>query len=377
MTPALGAFVAHARTVSAADRAAIANGVPRSSLSGALLVETCHRFEVIGPARSVDAVAAVVGRPGAEILDGPATVRHLVRLAVGLESAIVGEDQILHQLRAAARDARARGGLDVALDHLTDLALRAGRRARTWLPAQRPTLADVALDVVAAAGRDRVLVVGAGSMGRLAAVAARRRGHEVVIASRTRARAERLAQAVGGRAVDLDPGPPIVRVPAGIVVALSGPWTLSAETSEALVASDAAVIDLSSPPSIAAELAARLGRRHRSIDDLASPVAAGDDLLRERLERLVADTVAVFEAWTAAEADRSLARALADRAADARTVELDALWRRMPDLDPAARAEIERMATDLTSRLLRDPLERLGDDVDGRHGRAAQELFRL
>jgi glutamyl-tRNA reductase len=392
VTARLSALVAHARFVPAGDRALLGARLREPAIDGALLVETCHRVELVG--REHDVARAAVER-GIELrpLAHDETVRHVVRLAVGLESAVVGEDQILHQLRGAARDARREGRLDRGLDHLLDLALRAGRQARTWLPAKRPTLADVALDVALgttpgseAARPERaeqrplagpVLVVGAGPMGRLLAASARSRGLSVLVASRTASSAERLAAGSGARAVSFDPGPAEAGSVGAVLVALGGRWSIAASTAEALARSQARIVDVSSPEAIEPHLADRLGSRLTSIDDLVSGPGPGESALRDRLEALVDSTVAAWEAWTQAEIDRSLASALVDRASDLRAAELDALWQRMPDLDGSIRVEIERMAAQLTGRLLRDPLERLGEDVDGRHGRAAQELFRL
>jgi glutamyl-tRNA reductase len=64
----------------------------------------------------------------------------------------------------------------------------------------------------------------------------------------------------------------------------------------------------------------------------------------------------------------------ADRAREA---ELAALWRRLPDLEPETRAAIEGMTRHLADRLLREPLERLGRDGDGRDGRAIRDIFAL
>lgn len=384
------ALVAHARFVPAAARAVIGDRLRELEASGripdGILLETCHRVELLASPATVRAVAGFV--PAARVLDGPATVGHVVRLAVGLESAVVGEDQVLHQLRAATRAARAARRLDPALDRLLDVALRAGRRARSWLPARRPTLADAALDRAFAAGVDgsigerhravdaTVLVVGAGSMGRLVAAAAHARGHRLIVASRTPARAAALAAAHGAAPVAFDPGPELLRDVAAIVGALSGPWPLTTASRHAIAGGTARVVDLSSPPALPADVASALGARLVTIDDLAgAPVV--DEPLRTRLEALVAATASDFGAWAARGDDRSLAAALVDRAADVRSAELAALWRRMPDLDPGVRAEIERMASDLTGRLLRDPLERLGDDADGGRARVARELFRL
>jgi glutamyl-tRNA reductase len=335
--------------------------------------------ELLGPADLVESVRRE-REIDLEPLGDAHVVRHVIRLAVGLESAVVGEDQVLHQLRAAVRRARADAPLDPTLDHLLDLALRAGRRARTWLPAQRPSLADAALDA-ALRGDGRaagpVLVVGTGPIGRLTVGAARTRGQPVLVASRTAASARRIAEAFGASAVPFDPGADVLARASAVVVALAGGWSLSEPSAAALVRSAARVVDLSSPPALADAFAARLGSRLTSIDDLADEAPSLPDRLTERLDALVDRTERELAAWRAAAAERSVARALADRAVLARTVELDALWRRVPDLDPDARLEIERMAAQLANRLLREPLERLGEDADGRHGRAVADVFRL
>jgi hypothetical protein len=61
----------------------------------------------------------------------------------------------------------------------------------------------------------------------------------------------------------------------------------------------------------------------------------------------------------------------------ARSLELEQLWQRLPTLDDGQRAEVARMAEHLTERLLRDPMEQLAGDPDGRRASAARDLFRL
>jgi glutamyl-tRNA reductase len=138
------------------------------------------------------------------------------------------------------------------------------------------------------------------------------------------------------------------------------------------------VVDLSAPPALATATASQLGARLSSVDDLAAAGAtAPSPQLLARLDGLVDATFAEHVEWLDREPRRSAARALAGRAAAAREAELDDLWRRIPDLDAAARSEVERMAERLSDRLLARALERLGGDADGRHGQAARELFGL
>lgn len=315
----------------ARERASSEMGEPPT---GVLVLRTCHRLEVLGSAADV---ATVRGMAGARRLDGEEAARHLLRVAVGLESTVLAEDQILHQLRAASREARARGAMPPAVGRLVDTALHHGRRARSWLPAQRPSLADVALDRVGArtlrAG-DRVTVVGRGPMGRGLAHAVTARGGE--------------ASQVGR-----DGGP--IAGGVGVAIALAGPWRPPAGSLATLLDGDAWVIDLSAPSALDGETLRRLGSRVVTIDDLGDATSAARDVggrLRERLELLAEQALEDCRSWADAQAAHGLAGVRVSQAGEARARELEALWRRLPDLAPGQRAEIERMAERLSERLL-------------------------
>ena len=382
----IAALVAHASVVDAAARARLSHALRTGSGKRGVLLETCHRVEFYGaflPRNLSDQLPA-----GAVLLRGEAAARHLVRVAVGLESSIVAEDQVLHQLRRAVQAARAMAPLPAELDHLSDAALRAGRVARSWLPHRRPTLADVALSTVDASFRrdERpVLVVGTGMMGRAAAVALKRRGRQLLIASRTRERALLLASELHALSVPFDPGALVPGQVAGLVIALGGPWKVSQATQGALTAAPAWVVDLSAPPALPARLAARLsaGSKARllTIDDLADDTGSVEGRalspgLLQRLDTLVDQTLADHAEWSRGAERRTAAAALSRRAAAVQSAELSRLWGRL-QLDDEQRAEVERMASHLTQSLLRDPLERLAEDSDGRQAEAARELFRL
>lgn len=379
MTFPLAMLRADARIADAATRHAFIESVAGADPLGAVRFATCHRAEVTAEPAVIDALQALPLAAHMQRLDGDAAVRHLLRVAVGLESAVLGEDQVLHQLRTAVSDARARGPLSPLLDHLVDVALRAGRQARSWLPADRPSLADVALDRVALpapAMAAPVLVVGAGSMGGLAARAVRCRGLPLMIASRSTDRARRLAEVNHAAVMPLDPGPGVAFV-TGIIVALSGPWVVGPEASDAIARHVPWVIDLSSPPAVDPRLAERLGERWSSIDDLAAPSATVPGSSRTRLEALVDATLAELRTWADAAADRDAARGLAELADAARRHEIASLMTEIPMLDGTEREAVARMTERLVRRLLRDPFARLGHDPDGRYEQAARDLFQL
>lgn len=375
------AISAHARSVPVTDRAALAGSLREARPGGALLIETCHRVEFHGPKRIIPTRLLSCLPTGVETTEGMDAARQLVRLAVGLDSALVGEDQVLHQLRMAAQQARTSNHLQVELDRLIDLALRAGRVARSWLPVRRSNLAERAIaSLWNPTATGRALVVGSGEMGRLAAVALRHRQAEVLIASRSIEHARSLAADVGARAVAFDPGADHVAPLVGVIIALDGPWAIGAETANSLVGSKAWVIDLSAPGALPAGLASSLGRRLTTIDDLAhvpSHQAAGLSVaLVARLEALVDQTVGDYADWVARASQRDAAQALAQRAQTVGSDELDRLLDQV-DLDDTQRRAVEQMVAQVTRRLLRDPLEQLGQDRDGRQARAARDLFRL
>lgn len=342
-----------------------------------VLLETCHRVELYGTGPTPPSLAKSL--PAAcRIEHGAAAAEHAVAVALGLDSVIVAEDQVLFQLRTAVEVARRRGNLGADVERLFDMALRAGRRGRSWLPARRPSLADLALAAlpVPLEGTD-VLVIGAGRMGELAARAAFARGARASIASRTLEHAVAVAQRLRLASAPFDPGASVDRY-AAIVIALAGAWPVSASTMAALVSGRAHVVDLSSPPAVPAALRLAMGERFHSVDELADAQdrGPGEAILR-RLRMLAAATVDEYLNWAAREGPRDAARQMAERAERIRGVELAELWRRVPSLPEEQRRQIEQMTERLASRLLREPLERLGRDTDGQGERAARELFRL
>ena len=132
------------------------------------------------------------------------------------------------------------------------------------------------------------------------------------------------------------------------------------------------VVDLSVPPAMPEAAVVALGPRLVSADALAqadvdaSEAGSGATASGGRLDDLVAQTAAEFVGWLRARDGRTAAEALVRRAELEREAELEQLWRRHPELQPELRDAIERMTESFAKRLLREPLERLGRDTDGR-----------
>ena len=348
---------------------------------GRVVVRTCHRVEIYGrgPRHGLDGGWE---RDEVTVLEGPAAARHLLRLAAGLDSAIVGEDQVLHQVRVALAAARRAGPLDPRLGRLFELAIATGRRSRSGRPG-RSTLARRAVDRLEGiagplAGR-QALVVGAGAMGRDLARVFAARGAEVVVASRTRDRAVAVAEGVGGLAVELEAAAGLAPTSAALGVALGGPWPAAASVELP------PTVDLSSPPALPQASRERLGGRHIGIDDLAAGAATdgvrppdqADPEYAAGAEALVAAAAANYERWLGARRSVPTLRAIAARAERQRASDLEALLRRLPGLDDRERREVERFSRQLVARLIHPPVARLGADGDGSARAAVHEVFDL
>jgi glutamyl-tRNA reductase len=238
-----------------------------------IVLSTCHRVEVYGFGAMPDVETPSYTR----VETGAEAVRHLVRVAAGLESTIVGEDEILHQVRYALKQARAARSLDSRLERLFETAISAGRRARAGRTAAGGNLAQQAMAWLEQRAKLRgrpVLVVGAGRMGSSLAHAARSAGADLTVASRDSGKADRLARTYGGRGIDLSSAAALAPQTAGIAVALAGPWREFRPGARELPP----IADISAPAAIPTDLRARLNRAFLGIDDLytrASPVPGG------------------------------------------------------------------------------------------------------
>jgi glutamyl-tRNA reductase len=230
------------------------------------VISTCNRVEVYaevdrfhgGVAGVCELLSRYSGIPAAELTSNlyvhyeDRAVQHLLAVSSGLESIVVGEDQILGQVRTALKVAGDQGTLGRSLRDLGRLALRAGKRARaeTGIDRLGLSLVSVGIDLaVSVLSNDQeptrrndpgrlsghhVLVVGAGAMSGLAvATAARAEAAQVTIVSRTQAPAARLAAGVGGAVADLA-GLPSAIAAADLVISCTGAANLV--IAEAMVA---------------------------------------------------------------------------------------------------------------------------------------------
>lgn len=185
----------------------------RERFGGVVLLQTCNRVEVIvnGDPAALSSLLDEAGWRGYFLLSGTDALRHLLELACGMDSMIVGEDQILGQLKSALQKAIEAGTAGPVLELCIHKAVHVGTEARRRTQINRGAVSVGSAAVQLAEERlgtlqgKHILVIGSGEMGQLVARAlAAKNLTAIYVANRTYARAERLAEKVGGRAIRFD-----------------------------------------------------------------------------------------------------------------------------------------------------------------------------
>lgn len=326
------------------------------------LLATCHRVEVygFGPGPS---------RPDMRLLDGEASVRHLFRVAAGLESAVVGETEILGQVRDALGHTRQRG-TDERVARLFETAIAVGRTARAMPLPARDGLAERAVGWLARraplAGRP-VMVVGTGAMGGSLAAAAAAVGGLVTVAGRRPERAALDLRAAAHRAPEM----------AAVAVALRGEWVELAAAAEAVPPRRLPPLaDLSAPPAVPARVRLALGPDFLGIDELWQR-SSGESAWVGRAEIAVEEAVGEYVGWLQGRGSVRTLIALRERSETRRQARVERLLRRLPQLDERSRTLVEAMSRQLVTDLLHEPVTSLRADPDGSQGEAARRLFNL
>jgi glutamyl-tRNA reductase len=398
-----------ALALGAADVHEILGDLSRAGgLAESLVLATCNRTEIYGAAPEITAAESYVREAierlrGSDLLapgphrylrSGTAVAEHLFRVACGLDSMVLGDVQILGQVKDAYALARQVGSAGVLLDRLFETALHAGKRARgeTSIGAGHVSMSSAAVDLAAAragglAGR-RVLVIGAGETARLAARhAAEHRPAALLIANRGLERAARLAADVGGEAVGFAQVPEVLHSVDVVFSATSAP---TAVVSTAVVQQAMAgrptqpllLLDLAMPRDVEPGAGDVPGVTLRTLDTIRAVV---DRSLAVRtsavpaVEGIVEEEAARFAAWWRGLAATPTLVALREHFERIRVEEMDKLLRHASS-DERHRAE--RLTQLLVNRLLHVPMLRLKDadpaSSDGQlRLQAARELFAL
>jgi glutamyl-tRNA reductase len=348
------------------------------------VVSTCYRVEIYAAARwpAVAGAAlrqALSARAGRELplleLHGQEAFRHLVRVASSLESAILGEPQILGQVKDAFARAAEAGAAGKELSGVLGRALAAAKRIRTETALGRAGVswghaaACLAEKVVGGLSGRPVLVIGAGEMARLSAQHLAAQGARLTVLNRTVERAEALAAEVGGRAGGLDR---LAEELAGADVVVSAapvaPEPLSPGPMAALLARrrrPIVLVDLAVPRAIPAATGQLEGAYLCDVDDLDRVMRAAQAERAAAVaaaERIAADEVAKY---AQAEAERRAApviKELRSRASAIAREEVERTVRRLGG-DPELEQRLDALAGAIVSKLLHAPSTRLKEAV--------------
>ena len=387
-------------------------------VAGTFVVSTCNRVEIYaevdkfhaGLSGISDLLARHSGIPLTELTPHlyvhyeDRAVQHLLAVASGLDSMVVGETQILGQVRQALALAREQGTLGRVLDDLGALALRAAKRAHAETGIDRAGANLVSVGVGLAAARLRpdspaagqplaglsVLVVGAGSMSSLAVATANRLGAaSIVIANRTARRAERLAASVAGATAGLADLPAALAA-ADLVISCTGAdgaviTTGMARDALALRAAGAAagplvLLDLALPRDVEPAVGELPGVTVLGLDALE---AAGHAAAAAQAEDVAAVRAIVAEEFAARVSARHAARvaptvvALRAKAAEVVAAELNRLGGRLGSLDEHSRAEIARAMHRVADKLLHAPTVRVKELAGSPGGDSYETALRV
>jgi glutamyl-tRNA reductase len=398
-----------------------------NEVAGSVVVSTCNRVEVYaevdkfhgGVAAICELLARHAAVPLAELTPHlyvhyeDRAIQHLLSVACGLDSMVVGESQILGQVRHALGLAREHGTLGRVLSDLGSLALRAGKRAHaeTGIDRAGASLVSVGLSTArqalggpigpavpagpahpaqALAGLS-VLVVGAGSMSSLAAATAARMGAaRVVIANRTRGHAERLAAAVSGTAAEFSRLSAEL-ADADLVVSCTGAvgHVIGADAVAAALAarppggSPLVLLDLALPRDVAPDVGSLAGVSVIDLESLGNAGAhgvAGTAATEEdvaAIRQIIADEFAAQASADRAARVAPTVVALRAKAAEVVDAELARLDGRMAGVDSRARDEIAQAMRRIADKLLHAPTVRVKELAGSPDGDSYETALRV
>lgn len=343
----------------------------RDGLDEALVLDTCHRVELIG-VRGTDLDDPPTGMSR---LLGRAAVERVFEVVAGFDSAVLAEEQLLGQVREAVAQAHEAGSAGPILDELMRRAIRFGRRVRSHaLPSADRSLADRAarwaLARLPAAGGRCAVVFGTGEIARLLARRLVEAGIDVTIASKRADRARAAAADTGATGSLLQAE---ARLGSADLVAVATRAAAPFLDASALAARPL-VVDLSTPGAVEPDAIALLGERWIGIDALAEVNGNGAlaPAVERRLRREMVSEVERYVAWLEARvAERGIG--MLRRHAEAVRQRHLARLRRDATLDEAQLAAVEAATAGIVAEILHVPTVQLRGDPEAE--RRVRELF--
>ena len=357
--------------------------VSQPSLSEAMIISTCNRLEVYAVTNSFhsgveDVLSVLADKSGVEegelrsylyVRYADAAAEHMMTVASGLDSMVVGEQQIIGQVRSSYQDATVRGTVGPGLHSLAQSALYTGKRVHTETEiddagASMVTLAlEEAMKIMGVedfTGKT-ALVLGAGAMASLAATHLGKRGiNNLIIANRTRSRAERLAEhsrvaGVPAEVVDFNSrAGALARVDIAVSATASDEFTITAED----ISGPVMLADLSLPRDIEDAVTERDGVHLVNIEYLHQRMRESDDKdsrSRAAAEAIVAEEVSNFSSRQRVREVGPAVAQLRKAASEVTDGELARLRARVPDLSEEDFDQVSRTVRRVVDKILHTP----------------------
>ena len=377
----------------------------RTNLSEAVVLSTCNRTEVYAVAEKFHGGYDDVRNffvdlsflPSEDFADhlyvhyDDAAVTHLFRVAAGLDSAVLGESEILGQVGTAWERAREEGTTGSALNLLFRHALEVGKRVRTetgigrGITSMAQAAVAMASDRLGSLGGRRVLLLGAGEMAEgMATTLAAAGAADVVVANRTWETAKTLAANVGGRAVRLaDLAAELVT--ADVLLTSTGARTIMLEFADLASAMGhrsgrpLLIVDIAMPRDVDPSAGDLDGVTLLDMDDLRRFVDVGVQGRQHEARRagdIVEDELTRYRSTTSAREAAPLVTALRERAEEVRTGELERLKARLADLDDRERDAVEALTKGIVAKLLHEPTVKLKDAAGTAKGDRLNDALR-
>ena len=389
---------------------AVAGLAQRDNIREAVVLSTCNRTEVYVVAELFHGAYGDVRDFLCEISDlsvdeltphlysqhDAAAVTHLFEVAAGLDSVVLGEGEILGQVRTAWETAQLEGAARSSLNLLFRSSIEAGKRARSETSISRGTASishaavEMITDVVGDLSGKRVAVIGAGSMGEGVAVALHRAGGATItVVNRSPERGAALAARVDGKTVGFEQLADIVAV-ADVVVAGTGagdPVITTDLVARARTGSGAGplhIVDIGMPRDVEPEVGVLAGVTVFDLDDLSAWAdrglahRAGE---ADRVRAIVNEEVEDFAVESTARQAAPLVASMHEAAERVRSGELDRFANRLNGLDESGRGAVEALTKAIIAKLLHEPSVRLkgqaGTPQGDRNAAAVRDLFDL
>jgi glutamyl-tRNA reductase len=380
-----------------------------SDIREVVVLSTCNRTEVYAVAERFHAahtdilefLCTTSGLSADEItphlysqFDDDAVV-HLFEVAAGIDSAVLGETEIVGQVRDAWDFAMKQGTSRSTLNLLFRYALESGKRARTETGISRSTASvahaavEMAEEILGTLSGKRVLVVGAGEMGEGVAGALSRAGTEsITVLNRTAARAEALAEKIGARVSEFE-SLETELVEADVVLACTGAGGVIIDHELMTrvrngVSTPILVVDIALPRDVAASVAELPGVTLRDLDHLSEWAQRGIDKRASevgQVREIIGEEVKRFLLDQTQRQAAPLVAQLREVVESIRTAEMDRFESSLAAMTPEQRELVESISHGIINKMLHAPSVRLreaaGTPQGERLSAAVRDLFSL